>query len=585
MKKAFFLTFIPLCILLSAAFFILISLLVSCSDLSASSASSSASKGTASVSITSASETAYFEYTDDSTPDVFEITSDTASAVISGLSAGKTIYLTKTNPTSSVISASAFGCIPSASGLSLSSGDSSSVTAGSSSGTSQGGSGPHRCISLSLNGSLPQDDSTSARSASSLTKVTPVSYTSADAGTATRSVYVDQDEDISTFASETATLRAVGEYCYVWVLDDNWTSSEASGEKINSSIAEKIAENFDAMYCKIRNVFGEEADVLVTDTGISSTVRMSEYCETGTMVNIVVIDIGKDYKNGKNSGSTVGYFYAKDYFYIPNASSVYGYSNRGKYFYIDGYYAANSTATVFSTLAHEFQHMIDFGVKTIENGSVCSTSWNEMKSMLCEDIMFPTLSSLESDFDADDSPVSRLPMFNRRYAESGIEYRTTSPEVYYSYAANYAFGAWLIRNNGGISLLHEIAVNPYTDEKSVLKALSKITGSSSSMESLLKEYTEACVLNTDGSGFKKTPSDSELYLDGYTYSFEAIDLWNLDETLPDTYSECKDSTSYYKFDGQYLYGDSTQASLRPYGISLHKAGTTTAGEVTINFNT
>lgn len=547
-----------------------------------SSGTSTSGTSTSGTTTTSSSSTTV-TYSEDS--NIFEISSSVSSVTIEGLSSGKTIYLTKTNPTSSAISSSYTRYVTGASGISVSSGDITS-SGSSSSPTFPGTSGPRHCISLSLTDTLPQIEESSSRSAtSSITKVTPASYTQSDVGSATRSIYIDQDSDISTFKAETATLRALGEYCYVWVVSDNWTSSSASGEKINSEIAEKIASNFDSMYLKIRNVFGEESNYLSSNTSLTSQIAMSGYSETGEIVNIVIYDIGKDYSNGTNSGSVVGYFYAKDYFYLSNPSSVYKYSNKGKYFYIDAYFAVAYTSTVYSTLAHEFQHMIDFGVKSMENKLSSSTSWNEMKSMLCEDIMYETLCELDSDFSEDDSPVSRLPLFNRHYYDVGLEYKESSPEVYYSYSNNYAFGAWLVRNNGGISLLHEIATNAYTDEKSLLNALSTTGASSTTMEDLLKNYTIACVLSKENSGFATSLTDSLLTLNGYSYSLNAIDLWNLASALPETYSECKSSTSYYKFDGPALYGYNSQVTLRPYGITLQKVGTATSDTVTISFNT
>ncbi|WP_407425417.1 hypothetical protein [Treponema sp.] len=581
MKKSFFLII-----------FVIFSL-TACTNISestsSSSASSSISESTKTTSLETATETETLEYSSSSSPNVFEIDNSVARVTISSLSTGKIIYLSKTNPTSSEISSSYTRCVSSASGISLSEGDTTSSSSGNSGSAGSSGSHgqKHSCTSILLNTALPQIEESSSRNAvSSVSTVTVTAYTSDDIGSATRSIYVDQDEDISNFAQETATLRAVGQYCYVWVMSDNWTSSStASGEKINSSIASKIADNFDSMYDKIRNVFGEESNCLAADTSLDFQIEMNSYSETGEMVNIIIYDIGKDYTDSSNSGSVVGYFYAKDYYYLSNPSSVYKYSNKGKYFYVDGYYAANYTSMVYSTLAHEFQHMIDFSVKSMENKKSSNTATNEMKSMLCEDIMFSTLCELDSSFSKDDSPVARLPVFNRRYAEVGLEYKSSNPEVYYSYANNYAFGAWLLRNYGGVTLLNEIATNSYVNISSILNALSTTGAAATTMEELLKEYTVACVISSEDSGFAKELSDSELTLNDITYSLESIDLWNLSTALPETYSECKNTTTYYKFDGPYFYAYDSQIELRPYGITLQKIGTTTDTEVTINFNT
>lgn len=202
--------------------------------LSGTSSSGTSTSGTStSGTTTTSSSSTTVTYSEDS--NIFEISSSVSSVTIEGLSSGKTIYLTKTNPTSSAISSSYTRYVTGASGISLSSGDitsSSSSSGSSSSPTFPGTSGPRHCISLSLSDTLPQIEESSSRSAtSSITKVTPASYTQSDVGSATRSIYIDQDSDISTFKAETATLRALGEYCYVWVVSDNWTSSSASGEK------------------------------------------------------------------------------------------------------------------------------------------------------------------------------------------------------------------------------------------------------------------------------------------------------------------------------------------------------------------
>ena len=92
-------------------------------------------------------------------------------------------------------------------------------------------------------------------------------------------------------------------------------------------------------------------------------------------------------------------------------------------------------------------------------------------------------------------------------------------------------------------------------------------------------------ISDEDTGFQKSPADEDCTLNGYSYSLSKIDLWNLASLLPESYSECKNSTSYYKFDGPLLYGYNKQQELRPYGITLQKVGSATSEAVTINFNT
>lgn len=69
----------------------------------------------------------------------------------------------------------------------------------------------------------------------------------------TKRIYVDNNTNISTFVQKSATLRAVGTYCYVWVVDDFY-SSTAGENKVDSAIAQEYADAFDKMYPMITNV-------------------------------------------------------------------------------------------------------------------------------------------------------------------------------------------------------------------------------------------------------------------------------------------------------------------------------------------
>jgi hypothetical protein len=415
---------------------------------------------------------------------------------------------------------------------------------------------------------------------------------------------VDQDSDISTFAAETATLRACGTYCNVWVVSDCYTSGTASGEKIDSAIAESLASKFDAMYLMIRNVFGDESEkICLYSSGSVTEADMSDYDDTGTSsagrkVNIVVYDIGNDYGSSSSSG-IVGYFYAKDYYRNTGSAlasssgyKVIDYSNCGKYFYVDAYFAVSYTDMVYSTLSHEFQHMIDFGVKDMDKDLSPSTWYNEMLSMLSEDILQSSLGINASDYD--DSPENRLPMFNRCYKDCGLEYRSSS--TYYeilSYSSAFAFGAWIIRQFGGVPVIAAMSSNDYVDTDSVTAAVNSVNGTSYTMEDLLKMYAEACIFSDTTLGMptfnrSRTLSASDAYYysaGSYGYPVCAVDIWNLDDIFSSDFTGEYKNTTYYKYDGPELYGYNAAYSIRPYGMTLVKIGTASADSATITLST
>lgn len=568
---------------------------------STDSSSYSSTSGTSTTTTTTDSATLTEDSFDYGTTSLYEISNSedslTESVTITGLSTDNTIYLLKTNPNSSSISSSYTRKVASATNVDLDSGDFSSSSSSSSSGTSSGPSSfPGKrssvdsCLTLSLNESLPPTDSSSR--ASSYATVETVDYEVGD----TKSIYVDTSLSSYTFESQTATLRAKGTYCYIWVVGDTdddtyWTDSTSlsdDGLQVNEEIVEAFAENFDNIYPMVRTVFGNESDKLF----VGSTYNicdMDDYSDTGTMVNIVIYDINSD----TTSGSTVGYFYARD-FYSNFTSSVFPTSNCGKYFYVDAWFSANDTETVYSTLAHEFQHMINYSQKTIasyerRNAGTSSTIlssgtfYNEMLSMLSEDMMKEYLMEVNSDFTDDDAPTARLPMFNRRYYEVGLEWNSSGNYCYYSYSNNYAFGAWLMRNYGGVDLLNKLSTNSYVDIDSIEDA------SGASIEDLLKNYGVACLVDEDDTGFNISLSQSDYSCNGYSYPIDALDLWELSDVLTSLYSTYKSNktsySAYYAFDGPQCFGYNEQETLRPYGFQLVRVGQATDSEVTLEFNT
>ena len=94
--------------------------------------SGSSSTGPQSVEITDSDETSCESVSySQSGANVFEISASTSQLTITGLSSGKTIYMTNTNPTATTISSAYTRYVSSASGISLSTGDRTSSSTSS----------------------------------------------------------------------------------------------------------------------------------------------------------------------------------------------------------------------------------------------------------------------------------------------------------------------------------------------------------------------------------------------------------------------------------------------------------------------
>ena len=389
---------------------------------------------------------------------------------------------------------------------------------------------------------------------------------------ATKTGFSEKSSD-GKYTKRPATLRAVGSHCYIWVLD-SYFASPASGSKISSEKAQVLAGKFDALYPLVREVFGTESDKMI-DIDTRDLVDISSGSDTGTKVNIVVYDIEGDYKADQQSG-TLGYFWSKDY-YIAAAESgdaTIGLTNCGKYFYVDSYFLNEAPEMLYSTLAHEFQHMINFGQKTMRSMETAQTeaqvlvsqTWsNEMMSMVCEDMVQEYLGVQDKD-----SPIARLPWFCQYYYLSGLTDWLGGNSVQVSYAGAYAFGAYLARNYGGKELIKEIATNDYVDQEAITQAL-KSTGRNETFDSVFEKYAQALVLD-NAPPAANAPSFNRS-VEGINGNMKAIDIFKVQSQDEELYPILFDTNANSRVD------------LRPYGFTLHSIGyTKSAGEIQLTFS-
>jgi len=227
----------------------------------------------------------------------------------------------------------------------------------------------------------------------------------------------------------------------------------------------------------------------------------------------------------------VGFFWNKDNF----TSSYEPDSNQRLMFYIDAtLYATTGTypsappsgtwarteywpQQVYSTLAHEFQHMIQFYQKQVTYGVAGTDAWiNEMCSMIMEDLVANSnmlndkgprgVSPSDGTAGTAGNIYGRIPDFNQSYNDPLVVTSEANMDIY-EYAVAYAFGAWLARNYGGASLLHNIVDSPNTDQSAIVNAVNAYTGGSDTFETLLQRWSAAVLM-----------SQNQMSLPGYTYN-------------------------------------------------------------------
>jgi hypothetical protein len=312
----------------------------------------------------------------------------------------------------------------------------------------------------------------------------------------------------------TAGLRASSTHANIWIPEENYNPDGEGENRLSPAEVQAIADKFDLIYKYDTAIFGYEYG--------GNPNRPDEYggVDGDPKIQILVYDINGDYEKVQNSG-VFGYFWAKDFTY--GAGEGY-HPNQAEMFYIDSHFAAAYPEAIYSTLVHEFQHMINFNVKYIEKGRISDTWYDEMLSMLAEDMICPLIGISSSN---GSHPIpNRIPLFLSIYWYAGPTEWLAGNDVLISYSNTYAFGAYLARNYGGAELVREIAGNNMTGVGSVDAALKKY---GSSWDGAVKKYGEAFIFSgssrpSDGASFDKTVTNN---IGGTEYTFAAFDIWKM----------------------------------------------------------
>jgi len=347
-----------------------------------------------------------------------------------------------------------------------------------------------------------------------------------------KSFWVESSYGNGSFVQKPATLKAQGTYGNIWVMNDLTTYSDTQ--------AQEMAAKFDIIYPAETSLLGYEFGGGPSgDGGWDGDKR----------IQILVYDIGYS-----TSGTTLGYFWAKDMRIDVGLGQR---SNAAEMFYLNGnpnVFTGFGPDALYSTLVHEFQHMINYSQKTPK--LLASETWyNEMLSMMAEDVISPLIGITSS---STRHPIkSRIPTFLTKYYLAGITEWGTSGNTLDSYSILYAFGAYLLRNYGGASLLKEILANNSTNIDSITAALKTAAGSGLSFGDAFRRFGEAMIFSgtipANVQSFDKTVIKT---IGGYTYTATKFDVWvDFGSTKPK------------------IFGANETVVMRPYSLTVHQNST------------
>ena len=372
--------------------------------------------------------------------------------------------------------------------------------------------------------------------------------------------YMDDD---SAGAKTTATLKKVvsnvstdlgTKTLNIWVSNDSFDSGSGCDKSscVTQNMVDELANNFlkvgkdNDIYDWVTNIYGEE-------WGNAASKKYSGFIAENNEITILLTDIPD---NG-----VIGYFYSKDNVKKSVASG----SNERIMFYADAVMFNDNKKEMYSTLAHEFQHMIHFYQKTVLLEASDDVWINEMLSETTEDLIATKIQHtgprgvVYTDGSAGEPKniKGRYPDFNENNTLSLTSWNNTLTD----YSKVNAFGTFLIRNYGGAKVLHDIMDNKKEHEDSIEVATGK------TFDTLLKEWGIA-VLLSNNENLENTP------------------FYNTGDFTPDTYKNSTyqlGSINFFNYDPKPTI-EMTAGTVQPQGNYYYKIGDNLTGTVTIDLS-
>jgi len=324
----------------------------------------------------------------------------------------------------------------------------------------------------------------------------------------TKDFWVETYYDSRIFEQRQATLLATGTYGNIWVMNEN-TVSDTSANTITSTQAQTLAEKFDLIYPLETNLLGYEYGGGPGGDGGK---------DGDPKAQILIYDMLN--ASGESAG-VAGFFWGKDFYDDPLSNGWR--SNLAEIFYISASQINNNPDYSYSTLIHEFQHMINFNQKNVIQGVSSATWYNEMLSMMAEDLIAPLIGVDSTN--SNHAIRVRMPRALASYYLEGITEWRTLENI--SYATKCAFGAYLVRNYGGAELLQSILANNTTNIASITSALDQFQNGLT-FEQVLKRYGEAMIFSGSQMPegvltFDKTVTKT---INGTAYTAYGFNVWN-----------------------------------------------------------
>lgn len=258
---------------------------------------------------------------------------------------------------------------------------------------------------------------------------------------------------------------------------------------------------------------------------------------TDTKVNLIIADL-----------PYAGMFYPLDY--DENSEC----SNKGMYLYIGIDDVKNGGNNCYSTMAHEYTHMIHWGIKMVNySNKSFEPWWTEMMAVLTEDMFDAKYYPDDATIKPTTYYVEPFRAYNGKIPFAVWKDELADNEMLFYYGTTYMLGAFFVHNMGtpqmGIDFVHEMATNDKCGVASFEKALTAV-GSGSTFITYLSRFPEAFITTSGAEGSNFTFNNNITGTrDGKSYTFRSLEWKGVPKTkMVDDYTTVLSATLVNKYD-------------------------------------
>ena len=293
----------------------------------------------------------------------------------------------------------------------------------------------------------------------------------------------------------------------IWLEDGNTQVSQSDIDKLANIFLKSGGDN--DIYDWVTNIYGAEwaNDAQEADVNL---------IPNSNSINILLYNM--------NSSQLAGYFWAKDNFKKSKIPA----SNEKIMFYINTQLLRVNPKETYTTLGHEFQHMIHFYQRNVLKGIEDSTWYDELMSESTEDLIATKIgykgprnvSPYDGSAGSYGNRGGRFPNFNRYNTDSITSWSNTTKD----YSKVSAFGTYLLRNYNGATLLNKLMFSDNSDQSAIVEATGK------NFKDIVRDWGSAVILSdkTNAPNRLKYNFGDFKYtqFNGITYSLGSINFFN-----------------------------------------------------------